>query len=362
MKMLRVVTVALFRLAAAAILALILVAGFSPLGPQQASAQGTVNFDIDPDITGNSANTLGIVESCAQVNVDPANMYDGVADVIIDIVVWGATYAPVGYDVSLNYEPWSVQIVPPDTDCLIKTPGAVDFGETLPDDDGTFACGAFYWTGGPGIPGDGTIVRIGLDILHDGMTILTLEEPIVYMSGSSQIPTYHPLTTDSAYLAINNNCPLSDADGDGIYDLADNCPEDQNPNQENGDEDAWGDACDNCPATATPWYVPLGDDDCDGFTTAAEDYVGTDSLDACPDGPSDDAWPLDVDMSGDVSVTGDIYNYVGRIGAVGGPPDCPGPASGDWWQRLDLDMSCDLSVTGDVYMYADRIADTCTNP
>jgi putative hemolysin len=123
---------------------------------------------------------------------------------------------------------------------------------------------------------------------------------------------------------------------------------------ENSDGDDWGDACDNCPTTATPWYVPLGDDDCDGFTTAVEDYMTTDPLDACPDDDTHDAWPLDIDMNCDVSVTGDVYYYRGRIGATLGDPA--------WWQRLDLDMNGEISVTGDVFIYRGMIGKSCTNP
>jgi len=31
-------------------------------------------------------------------------------------------------------------------------------------------------------------------------------------------------------------------------------------------------------------------------------------------------------------------------------------------QRLDLDMSGDISTTGDVYMYVGMIGESCTNP
>jgi branched-chain amino acid transport system substrate-binding protein len=96
------------------------------------------------------------------------------------------------------------------------------------------------------------------------------------------------------------------------------------------------------------------DADDDGFDVCAEVYLGTDFLDDCPDDPSDDAWPLDIDMNGDISVTGDVFYYRGRIGATPGAPD--------WSQRLDLDMSGDISVTGDVFMYRGMIGVTCTNP
>jgi len=138
----------------------------------------------------------------------------------------------------------------------------------------------------------------------------------------------------------------ADTDSDGVYDRfdvnedgdfddtgeLDNCSDVSNPDQEDADSDGAGDACDD------------GDSDNDGFTDRQESYVGTSPADACSN-------PLDIDGDGVLSVTGDVFNYVGRIGAR------PGPSN--WWQRLDLDMSGDISVTGDVAMYIGRIGETC---
>jgi len=43
-----------------------------------------------------------------------------------------------------------------------------------------------------------------------------------------------------------------DADGDGVWDGADNCPSVSNPTQTDSDSDGVGDVCDNCPSTANP--------------------------------------------------------------------------------------------------------------
>jgi hypothetical protein len=114
---------------------------------------------------------------------------------------------------------------------------------------------------------------------------------------------------------------LGDSDGDGLLDVGDPCPDDAD--------------CDD-----------------DEFNDYTEQYVGTDPLDACPDDTSDYAWPLDIDNDATITVTEDVFQYRGRVGARPGDPN--------WWQRLDLDVSGDISVTGDLFLYRGEVGATCT--
>ena len=113
-----------------------------------------------------------------------------------------------------------------------------------------------------------------------------------------------------------------------------------NPDQSNFDGCSLGDVCD--------------DVDIDGFLDAAELHVGTDPLDACPDDPSDDAWPLDINVDTFVTVVGDAREFSGRMGAAPGSPE--------WWQRLDLNADSAITVVGDALLYRDMIGESCTNP
>jgi len=92
--------------------------------------------------------------------------------------------------------------------------------------------------------------------------------------------------------------------------------------------------------------------DTDTFSDAVELYVGTDPNDRCPDSSSDAAWPLDINNDKEIDVTGDVFNFVGRIGATPGSPG--------WWQRLDLSVDESIDVSGDVFSYVGKVGLTCT--
>ncbi len=102
--------------------------------------------------------------------------------------------------------------------------------------------------------------------------------------------------------------PLADSDGDGLLDVDDNCP-----------------------TLATPWTVPAGDDDCDGFTTAVEDFVGTDPLTLCGVG----AWPPDFNDDGSVSIA-DVLALKLAFNSQTGDTN--------YEQRLDLNADARISI------------------
>lgn len=65
------------------------------------------------------------------------------------------------------------------------------------------------------------------------------------------------LTHERALLAAHGVLPpeeeTADSDGDGIHDIADNCPDDYNPLQEDSDCDGIGDACQDEVPSLTQW-------------------------------------------------------------------------------------------------------------
>jgi hypothetical protein len=78
-------------------------------------------------------------------------------------------------------------------------------------------------------------------------------------------------------------CSFADADGDGVEDGVDNCPEQPNGDQLDADADGFGDACDNCPGDPNPGQedtfgtAGVGDAcDCPCFTTVDAIAIATD--------------------------------------------------------------------------------------
>gem|GEM_PF-1019853 len=158
-----------------------------------------------------------------------------------------------------------------------------------------------------------------------------------------------------------DNCPNTDnedqanSDSDSHGNVCDNCPNTDNEDQANTDGDNWGNACDNCPTTATLWFVPVGDDDCDGFSTADEGVIGTDPNDACPDTVDDDAWPPDVNSAGCSGHNGavnilDVLCFAGKLSHQG-PYD----------PRYDLKADGQVNIL-DVLLYKGFMNMSCTNP
>jgi hypothetical protein len=191
---------------AAIAVALAMATAFAERAPG-AGAQGVVTFDIDPDTTGNSENTLGTIENCVEITV-PTPVFDNTSDYNIDIVVFGDTQAPTEYYAELVYDPTKVHIADLGMDDLIKMPGAVALSEPRPGSDGTHAFGAIYLAGGPGTPDDGTLVRVGLDIGGSGIVTfaLTLSEPP--QTRYTSVAGEHAVSLGRGHLAINASCAV----------------------------------------------------------------------------------------------------------------------------------------------------------
>ena len=148
----------------------------------------------------------------------------------------------------------------------------------------------------------------------------------------------------------NERLPAA-GDGDGVPDAADNCPLAANPGQENADGDAWGDACEtaDCVNVATTWITPVGDEDCDGFTTGDEGSIGTDPNDACG---GDLTWPPDFNGSHGVDIFDMLFLAPPVFFSV-----APGPP---YQARFDLQPSGGIDIFDALRMAPPMFFATCT--
>ena len=159
---------------------------------------GAIEMGIDPETSGNTATTLGTLESCVRVDV-PNPAFDGVSDYSIDVYVKGDTQAPLAYDAGVIFDATKVHVT--QWDARIKLPGAIDLSNH--DYVGGFWASA---VGGPGIAGDGALARLGLDIGGSGVVTFDFAPEPVAADYASAVGE-HLVTRKSAQLAINEDCP-----------------------------------------------------------------------------------------------------------------------------------------------------------
>jgi hypothetical protein len=178
--------------------------------PTEIPPEGIIGMAIDVDTTGNTADTLGPLDSCVRIDV-PSPSFDDVSDYNIDIVVTGAIQGPLGYNAQLNWDNTAaVHVADPGTDPVIKMPpdaSRADLSDARPDSDGQWNAGVAYLGAVSGTPGDGTITRVGLDIGGTGLVTFTLSPEPLTDYGSSLGNHTTVVDPNGGMLAINTDCP-----------------------------------------------------------------------------------------------------------------------------------------------------------
>jgi len=202
-------------------------------GYETTSADPWITFAIDADPFNTPANdggTLGTIQDCRRVDVTTG--FDATMDTQIDVVVFDTPEppAPLAYDANEIYDNTKVRVTDAGTDPLMKMPHAVDFTtDECPGDpactsdlyksiDGVLYAAAAYMTlPSPATPGNGAIVRIGLDIDGTGapyVTTLGFDWPTDYTDEYGNplcgvLPPPSPACNQvTGMLAVNMDCPV----------------------------------------------------------------------------------------------------------------------------------------------------------
>jgi len=341
---------------------------------------------VDTNTTGNTATTVGTIDGpadrCIAITSSGTFYIDLFVKDVTDLYSWDGT---------LSFDPNVVAVNSQDVNNFFLGSSNYPWLDCSHGDQCQVSNSA-----GPmphvGHTGSGVLSRLALTPIAVGSTTKTSklyftwdvlgESGVTLMDDSNPPVAIGDLDSDQLFdglvfnaivvVGTNATCP-ADADLDGFTNVeesvdgssllnAASTPEmcDGIDNDKDGATDEW---YDRAPVNGTPDCQELlsdTDDDDDGFSDVLEAYLATDSLANCPGHPYHyapqypyhSAWPLDLDNSGDITVTGDVFNFVGSIGTQYGDPN--------FRRRLDFDGSHDISVTGDVFLYVGRVGQTCS--
>jgi len=267
-------------LVAAVVTALVMTAaaaGWSASGGQgttQASPAVTVGIDADP--AGNTATSLGPIDSCIAVTTGDTFDVDVFVKDVEDLWFWGVE---ITHDLSV------IEIIDIDVQkFLAASPGSevqIQLAR-LYEQPGALASYALAAkdVDGPRESGEGVLATLTLRAVGPGVSTAAIQQPELWIDGLELADIGSTL---QAQIAVDQGCG-SDTDGDGWPDEVDNCPLDANPTQRDNDSDGQGDACDDDDDNDT---ITDDNDNCPLVANSEQaDSDGDGRGDACDFGPT----------------------------------------------------------------------------
>lgn len=268
---------------------------------------------VDANPAGNTATSLGAINSCISVNSTDVFYIDLFIQDVTNLNSWEGTFR---FDESLL----EVNSLAVDGFFL----GSSLWGPIFDCDEGQCQIGTFDTTGA-GHDGEGVLGRLELTAIDTGISKANLDLRVDGLPVSGVI-----LLDDGDPPAAIGDFEGDDGFFDGLIlnaEIAVDQP---------------------CPGEC----LPDVDTDGDGFDDDVECYLETDPLDDCPNNPSHDAWPLDINNDTIITVSGDVLNFRGMITTTYG--------DGKFRKRLDLNADGVITVSFDVLLFRNRIMETCS--
>jgi hypothetical protein len=176
---------------------------------------------VDTDPTDNTATFVATIDPCRQVTVDPLG-FD------IDVTIEEVTDL-AGFEAKLHYNPAVLKVTGVDYNYFLATAGSVqDWGETTPDNDGTFSMVATLSIPLPatGASGSGVLARVSLEAVASGLSDLNLSD--IKLADINTQPIGDE-TGDQVFdgpfangeIAVDQACPGNDPPVGGIAELPD---------------------------------------------------------------------------------------------------------------------------------------------
>jgi hypothetical protein len=300
--------------------------------PQAPLDEAETILGVDANPTGNSGTSLGTINGCISVSSTPPNNTFSIDLVVQDVTNLKSFDGTFRFDGELEGEPGSeiirvtgVDVLgPPESRYFLATDPDSDLEfhpSSVPNSSGSFQVNAGDRAEAPE-SGEGTLARLEITAVNQGISKANFDlRPDGYPTSLVQ---------------------LFDQDDNAIE------PVDDLGNFAGTILNAQIAVDEPCPGEC----LPDVDTDGDGFDDDLECYLPTDPLDACPNNPSHDAWPLDINIDKTITVVGDILNFRGLIGVSYGDPN--------FQTRLDLNGDRTLTVVGDVLAFRGHVGETCS--
>lgn len=189
--------------------------------PTPTPTPSAVELAVDTDTTGNTATSLGALETC--------NSVAAAGDTLdIDVVVTGVlpydaatgSGGVIGFQANLLYDPAVLNVVGANVNMMLGAdPGSIilDVSDLLPDGDGDWLAAAADLGSGSQASGEGVLVRVTLQAVGNGVSSLSLGGPIVVDGASAGYPLGSVLAGE---VVVGGLCTsgLLDSDADGFVD------------------------------------------------------------------------------------------------------------------------------------------------
>jgi hypothetical protein len=170
----------------------------------EGAAQDTVSIGVDADPTGNTATSLGPIDSCVSVSTGDTFQVDLFVTDVTDLLAWETYFV---YDMSV------INIVSQDV-MLFQAANAgskvFDVSEGLPDIDGWYSVAAVDLAQPPAPDnGSGVLARLTLKAVGAGVSPVSLSPIDVNSDGTMDLgPTLKNIEAE----------PIADLDDDGFFD------------------------------------------------------------------------------------------------------------------------------------------------